>query len=81
MSYHPYTIMVDAPTAPAASPGGRPWAPERLAMDQLGAGHHFTITDGTRVNAARCASRTLRPKKFTVRKLLDGSGWRVQRIL
>lgn len=50
--------------------------PESLTMNTMPVGHSFPI-ESHRVNAARCAVRLLRPKKFVVRKTFGG--WRVWR--
>ena len=54
-------------------------SPESIAMSKLQVGQCFVVTDPDRLNAASCARRILRPAKFLIAKMEDGSGWGVWR--
>lgn len=61
-------------------PGGTVKTQERLTMERLRVGDAFVATEHDGMLRARWARRSLAPKKFTVRKMTDGSGWQVRRI-
>lgn len=69
--------MYELKPAPPMTMRVRQRSPEALAMKEMKPGDFFLIANPKRVNAARCAVRTLRDKRFVIAKMDDGSGWGV----
>lgn len=72
-----YPIMRGAAPAPAV--GVVPKTKERLTMEALGIGDAFIVSTAVAQERCRNVRKELPDKKFTVRKMPDGSGWQVRR--
>lgn len=68
-----HNMPVVAPVSPR-----RVKCAERVAMEALGVGDGFWVTDADRVKPARDARHELAPRKFTVTKV-PNVGWQVRR--
>lgn len=75
-----YEIIRGAPEVAQLTGGNVFKTEERKAMERLRSGDAFVVTEYQAMLRARWARRNLTPKKFTVRKMADGSGWQVRRF-
>lgn len=74
-----YEIKRDIPL-PRRVGSHRLRSPESHMMKDMQPGDFFLITEASRVNAARCAVRTLGlTGKVLIAKMEDGTGWGVWR--